>query len=40
MTRIEKIRMAMWMFNQLIDRHPEIYLKLKNEYLRRANEKK
>lgn len=33
MTRKEKIVMAIWMFNQLIDRYPEIYKVLKKNYI-------
>jgi len=33
MTREEKIKMAIWMFNKLIERHPNIYRALKEHYL-------
>lgn len=33
MNRREKIKMAIWMFNQLIDRYPEIYIALKDNYI-------
>jgi hypothetical protein len=30
----EKIMMAIWMMNKLIDRHREVYTQLKEEYLK------
>lgn len=30
--KIKKIRMAIWMFNRLIDKHPEIYKAWKEIY--------
>ena len=34
-TKIKKIRMAIWMFNRLIDTYPEIYEAWRREYERR-----
>jgi hypothetical protein len=33
MNKKDKILMAIWMYNQLIDRYPEIYKVLKKNYV-------
>jgi hypothetical protein len=33
--RVRKIKRAIWIINKLIDRYPEIYKQLKEEYERR-----
>jgi hypothetical protein len=35
--RAKKIKMAIWVFNKLIDRYPLIYTRLKEEYERSKN---
>ncbi len=34
MRREEKVKMAIWMFNKLIDKYPNIYEALKEQYLK------
>jgi len=38
LTQKEKVMMAIWMFNRLIDRFPDIYIRLKGEYLEQEDD--
>jgi hypothetical protein len=31
--------MAIWMFNEIVERYPEVYIFLKKQYMRKYNEK-